>query len=69
MRQGEVLGEESSLLAPQAAAMRGTNRSFTTLDDLEAAQTERCTVFQNEPEMNRSLTHFDWWPPAHSKQQ
>ena len=69
MRQGEVLGEESSLLVPQAAAMRGTNRSFTTLDDLEAAQTERCTVFQNEPEVICFLIHFAWRPPAHSKQQ
>jgi len=47
-------------LAPQEAATRGSaNRSFTTLDDLEVAQTERCMVLQNEPEVICFLIHFD----------
>jgi hypothetical protein len=45
------------------------NQSFRTLDDLEAAQTQRCVVLQNQPEVIRSHTHFHWWPPSHSKHQ
>jgi DDE superfamily endonuclease len=45
------------------------NRSFRTLDDLEAAQVQRCVVLQNQPEVIRSHTHFHWWPPSHSKHQ
>ena len=42
---------------------------YTTLDDLEMAQTERCMVLQNEPEVICFLLHFDWPPPAHAKQR
>jgi hypothetical protein len=45
------------------------NRSFRTLDDLEAAQVQRCVVLQDQPQVIRSLTHFHWWPPANSKHQ
>src|SRR5258708_18230940 len=45
------------------------NTSFRTLDDLEAAQIQRCVVLQDQPEVIRSLTHFHWWPPANSKHQ
>jgi DDE superfamily endonuclease len=45
------------------------NQSFRTLDDLEAAQVQRCVVLQNQPEVIHSLTHFHWWPPSHSKHQ
>jgi transposase len=45
------------------------NRVFPTLDDLQAAQAQRCVVLQNQPELIRSLTHFQWWPPLHSKQK
>src|SRR5260370_39222401 len=45
------------------------NHSFRTLDDLEAAQIQRCVVLQNQPEVIRSHTHFHWWPPSHSKHQ
>ncbi len=45
------------------------NQSFRTLDDLEAAQIQRCVVLQNQPEVIRSYTHFHWWPPSHSKHQ
>jgi hypothetical protein len=45
------------------------NQSFRTLDDLEAAQIQRCVVLQNQPEVIRSHTHFHWWPPSHSKHQ
>jgi len=43
------------------------NRPFQTLDDLETAQVQRCAVLQKQPEAIRSLTHFHWWPPPHSK--
>jgi hypothetical protein len=45
------------------------NQSFRTLDELEAAQIQRCVVLQNQPEIIRSYTHFHWWPPSHSKHQ
>src|SRR5260221_3841609 len=45
------------------------NRSFRTLDDLEAAQVQRCVVLQDQLQVIRSLTHFHWWPPANSKHQ
>src|SRR5258708_3868214 len=45
------------------------NQSFQTLDDLEAAQLQRCVVLQNQPEVIRSHTHFHWWPPSDSKHQ
>jgi transposase len=43
------------------------NGSFRTLDDLEAAQVQRCVLLQDQPQVIRSLTHFHWWPPSHSK--
>ena len=45
------------------------NASFRTLDDLESALAKRCVVLQDQPEVIRSLTHFHWWPPSHSKHQ
>jgi transposase len=45
------------------------NQSFRTLDELEAAQLQRCVVLQNRPEVIRSHTHLHWWPPSHSKHQ
>jgi DDE superfamily endonuclease len=45
------------------------NASFHTLDDLELALAKRCVVLQDQPEVIRSLTHFHWWPPSHSKHQ
>jgi hypothetical protein len=45
------------------------NVSFRTLDDLEIALANRCLVLQDQPEVIRSLTHFHWWPPAHSQHQ
>jgi transposase len=45
------------------------NQAFHTLDDLEAAQVQRCVVLQNQPEAIRSLTLFHWWPPSTSKHQ
>jgi hypothetical protein len=32
------------------------NQSFRTLDDLEAAQVQRCVVLQNQPDVIRSHT-------------
>jgi hypothetical protein len=45
------------------------NQSFRTLDELEAAQIQRCVVLQNHPEVIRAHTHFHWWPPSSSKHQ
>jgi DDE superfamily endonuclease len=45
------------------------NCSFPTLNDLEEAQAKRCVVLANQPDVIRSLTHFQWWPLAHSKHQ
>jgi hypothetical protein len=45
------------------------NQSFLTLDDLEAAQIQRCVVLQNQPEVIRSHTYFHWWSPSSSKHQ
>ena len=45
------------------------NGSFRTLDDLEAAQIQRCVVLQNQLEIIRSYTCFHWWPPSDSKHQ
>ena len=45
------------------------NGSFRTLDDLEAAQVQRCVVLQNQLEVIRSHTCFHWWPPSDSKHQ
>ena len=45
------------------------NGAFRTLDDLEAAQVQRCVVLQNQPEVIRSHTFFHWWPPSDSKHQ
>jgi hypothetical protein len=36
---------------PRKQQRGGANRSFTTLDDREVAQTDRCLVLQNEPEV------------------
>jgi DDE superfamily endonuclease len=45
------------------------NRHFQSLDDLEAAQAQRCVAVQNQPEKIRTLTHFHWWPPVHPKRE
>lgn len=38
------------------------NRCFTNLDELEAAQAERCNWLQDHPDLVRSTTCFHWWP-------
>jgi transposase len=45
------------------------NRHFQSLDDLEAAQAQRCVVLQQQPETIRALTHYHWWPPIHPKRE
>jgi transposase len=38
------------------------NRSFTSLDELEDVQAERCRWLQAHPEVVRGRTSFHWWP-------
>jgi transposase len=40
------------------------NRSFTSLDELEQVQAERCLYLQTHPELIRAHTHFHWWPSS-----
>lgn len=37
-------------------------RCFSSLDDLQAAQAERCNCLQDHPELVRSATNFHCWP-------
>jgi DDE superfamily endonuclease len=38
------------------------NRVFTSLDELEEVQAERCRWRQAHPEVVRAQTCFHWWP-------
>ena len=38
------------------------NRCFSSLDDLETVQAERCNFLQDHPNLIRSATAFHWWP-------
>jgi transposase len=38
------------------------NRHFASIEELEAAQIERCVALQGRPELIRSTTLFHWWP-------
>ena len=38
------------------------NRVFTSLDELEDVQAERCRWLQAHPEIVRARTCFHWWP-------
>jgi transposase len=38
------------------------NRVFTSLDELEQIQAERCRWLQTHPESIRGRTSFHWWP-------
>jgi hypothetical protein len=38
------------------------NRVFTSLDELEQVQAERCRWLQDHPEMIEGRTSFHWWP-------
>jgi hypothetical protein len=38
------------------------NQHFTSIEDLENAQTARCVVLQNQPDLVRSATCCAWWP-------
>jgi transposase len=40
------------------------NRCFASLDELEAAQAERCNWLQDHPDLVRSATCFHWWPDS-----
>src|SRR3954452_3173151 len=55
-------------LANEAVA----TKHFTTLEDLDAALSERCSTLAAMPEVIKAATHFAWWPavtptspPAH----
>jgi transposase len=45
------------------------NRHFTSIDDLEDAQAERCVALQARPDLIRSTTLFHWWPRRVMKRQ
>ena len=38
------------------------NRCFSSLDELEAVQADRCNWLQDHPDLIRSATGFHWWP-------
>ena len=38
------------------------NRVFTSLDELEEVQAERCRWLQEHPEIVQAHTCFHWWP-------
>jgi hypothetical protein len=40
------------------------NRVFTSLDELEQVQAERCRWLQTHPEVIRGRTSFHWWPAS-----
>ncbi len=40
------------------------NRYFSSLDELEAVQAERCAWLKDHPDIVRSATNFHWWPQA-----
>ncbi len=40
------------------------NRVFTSLDELEQVQGERCRWLQAHPEVIRGRTSFHWWPAS-----
>src|SRR4051794_11628253 len=45
-------------LADEAVA----NKHFATLEDLDAALSERCRTLADMPEVIKAATHFAWWP-------
>ena len=38
------------------------NRHFTSIEEVEDAQAERCVALQARPDLIRSTTRFSWWP-------
>ena len=38
------------------------NRSFASLDELDAALGERCVRLSGKPDLIRSYTQYHWWP-------
>ena len=38
------------------------NRSFASLDELDAALGERCVTLSGKPDLIRSYTQYHWWP-------
>jgi transposase len=40
------------------------NRVFTSLDELEQVQADRCRWLQAHPEVIRGRTSYHWWPPS-----
>jgi transposase len=45
------------------------NRHFATLEDLEAAQAQRCVALHARRDLVRSTTRFHWWPQRIRKLQ
>ncbi|OWY59333.1 hypothetical protein B7486_75135 [cyanobacterium TDX16] len=40
------------------------NRSFTSLDELEALTSDRCQVLLNQRQLIQGLTSYHWWTEA-----
>ena len=40
------------------------NRVFSSLDELEQVQADRCRWLQTHPEIIRGRTHYHWWPSS-----
>jgi hypothetical protein len=38
------------------------NRHFTSIEELEETQAQRCIRLQTRPDLIRSTTRFSWWP-------
>jgi hypothetical protein len=38
------------------------NRHFSSIEELEDTQAERCVALQARPDLIRSTTRFSWWP-------
>jgi hypothetical protein len=38
------------------------NQHFSSIEELEDAQAERCVALQGHPDLVRSTTRFAWWP-------
>ena len=45
------------------------NRHFTSIEELEDTQAERCTALQGRPDLIRSTTRFSWWPQRIHRRQ
>jgi hypothetical protein len=48
----------------QVYPWRISNKSFATLEGLDAALGERCRTLAAMPEIIKARTSYEWWPTA-----